>query len=484
MKSPSSTPHNYGATVLVQQDDILLTEEERDLLQSDRPGYGSRSKIESAFNLVNSTVGAGIIGLPFAIHLAGFWTAILLSVFVAIISQLGLHMLVVSGQRSQCFKFAVLMEYVFGKFGYYFLNFLILVQAAGACVSYFILIGDTIPVLLQLYFPQYPSVTERSFVISLIAILFVFPLNLSRSIGSVARWSILSVLCLPLIIITLLVRAPAYSKSHESPLDWHGPDIFGALGILAFAFACSHVCFSVFLSLKDQTIKSWTITTTLASIMSWVVSISFAVIGYLSFGKDVQPNLFLNFPDDDLVVNIGRFALGFSMILTIPMGFYPTREAVQKLLGFETATRQPSKIQHYVVTVALFVVITALGITVRSLGKVYALIGGFAATFLAYILPAAACLITRRYPAVAGTVTTTIVDDETGIKAPLLGKLSATSSTASSSENILFEEEVVVTESIILDDSIPKFGLLDISAVVLLIWGTVVMVFATSGVFK
>lgn len=138
MKSPSSTPNSYGATVLVQQDDILLTEEERDLLQSDRPGYGSRSKIESAFNLVNSTVGAGIIGLPFAIHLAGFWTAILLSIFVAIISQLGLHMLVVSGQRSQCFKFAVLMEYVFGKFGYYFLNFLILVQAAGACVSYFI----------------------------------------------------------------------------------------------------------------------------------------------------------------------------------------------------------------------------------------------------------------------------------------------------------------------------------------------------------
>lgn len=138
MKSPSSTPNSYGATVLVQQDDILLTEEERDLLQSDRPGYGSRSKIESAFNLVNSTVGAGIIGLPFAIYLAGFWTAILLSIFVAIISQLGLHMLVVSGQRSQCFKFAVLMEYVFGKFGYYFLNFLILVQAAGACVSYFI----------------------------------------------------------------------------------------------------------------------------------------------------------------------------------------------------------------------------------------------------------------------------------------------------------------------------------------------------------
>ena len=130
---------NYGATEpLLQQDAILLTAAERDLLQADRPGYGSHSKIDGAFNLVNSTVGAGIIGLPFAIYLAGFWTAIGLSIFVAMISQLGLHMLVVSGQRSGCYKFAVLMEYVMGKSGFYFLNFLILVQASGACVSYFI----------------------------------------------------------------------------------------------------------------------------------------------------------------------------------------------------------------------------------------------------------------------------------------------------------------------------------------------------------
>lgn len=467
---------SYGTTEpLYQQNDVLLTAAERDLLQADRPGYGSRSKMDSAFNLVNSTVGAGIIGLPFAIYLAGFWTAIALSVFVCIISQLGLHMLIVSGQRSGCYKFAVLMEYVMGKTGFYFLNFLILVQASGACVSYYILIGDTIPVLLQLYFPNISAFNNRPLVISVIAIFLVFPLNLSRSIGSVAKWSILSVLCLPVIIITLLIRAPAYAKSHESPLNWEGPDIFGALGILAFAFACSHVCFSVFLSLKDQTIRSWTITTTMASVMSWTVSISFAVIGYLSFGQDVEPNLFLNFPADDFVVNIGRFALGFSMILTIPMGFYPTREAVQKILGFETATRQPSSFQHYAVTVGLSIVITTLGIVVRSLGKVYALIGGFAATFLAYILPALACLVTRRYPAVVGTVTTILEDTET-TKTPLLGGRSPSTSSGDDIE--------VVTAPIIIDDSIPKFGLLDCSAVVLMVWGLVVMVFATSGVFK
>lgn len=40
----------------------LLTNEERDRLQAYQPGYGSRNAVEVAFNLVNATVGAGIIG--------------------------------------------------------------------------------------------------------------------------------------------------------------------------------------------------------------------------------------------------------------------------------------------------------------------------------------------------------------------------------------------------------------------------------------
>ncbi|CAO3682995.1 unnamed protein product [Rhizopus stolonifer] len=455
----------YGS-INSQEDPI--TESDRDMLMGDRPGYGSRSKIESAFNLVNSTVGSGIIGLPFAIYLAGFWTALVLSVIVSAISQLGLYMLVVSGQRSGTYKLATLMEHVIGRPGYHFLNFLVLVQAAGACVSYYILLGDTIPVLLQLYLPDHPNLTQRSLVIGCISVFFVLPLNLSRSLGALAKWSILSVLCLPVIIIALVWRAPTYSKSHESPLDWESPDLFGALGILAFAFSCPHVCFSVYLSLKQQTVKAWNITTTLASIMTWIVSIAFAVVGYLSFGVDVQPNLFLNFPSDDLIVNIARFALGFSMILTIPMAFYPTREAVQKLLGFEAADRHPTKIQHYTVTLILFIIITILGITIRSLGKVYALIGGFAATCLAYILPAIAYLITRQQSIASATHNDQSDDEVTTVKAPLVPRQNS-SSTTSTTSSLSY---------------IPKFGLLDVAAVFTLVWGVVVMIFATSGAFK
>lgn len=115
-----------------------LTQAERDLLQADRPGYGTRHVIEVAFNLVNATVGAGIMGLPFAVSRAGFFTGVASSIWVAVLSQLGLYMLILAGKRVGIYKFAVLVEHVMGRFGYHFLNFVIVAQAGGACVSYFI----------------------------------------------------------------------------------------------------------------------------------------------------------------------------------------------------------------------------------------------------------------------------------------------------------------------------------------------------------
>lgn len=115
-----------------------LTKAERDLLQSDRPGYGSRTRIEVAFNLVNATVGAGIIGLPFAIAHAGFFTGIFASIIVAVLAQMGMYMLIIAGQRVGSYKYALLVEHLLGRPGYHFLNFMVCVQAGGGAVSYFI----------------------------------------------------------------------------------------------------------------------------------------------------------------------------------------------------------------------------------------------------------------------------------------------------------------------------------------------------------
>ncbi|KAI8149337.1 transmembrane amino acid transporter protein-domain-containing protein [Fennellomyces sp. T-0311] len=441
----------YGSTAHVDASEatlpeVALTKVQQDLYQSGRPGYGTRNGLEVSFNLVNATVGSGIIGISYALYHAGFVFGLAISVFVAVVSQLGLYMLIIAGRRVQIFKYADLVEHLLGRPGFYFLNIVLLVQSVGIVISYFILMGDTIPVLINLYFPDHNL--SRELIVCLISAFIVFPLNLPRSIGALARWSVISVLCIPIIILVILIRAPVYiPDDYVLPITWTGPDMLGALGIIAFAFACPHVAFNNYLSQRNQSSQAWYMTTVTATTMSWTVTMVFALVGYLPFGDKVQSNLFLNFAPDDGIINIGRFALGFSMILTIPMGFYPTRECVQKLIGFETADRHPSKVEHFMVTVLVFVSLLYLGITVHSLGKVYAFVGGFAATTLAYIVPAVAYLFAGR---------------------------------RSSLSKQLTEDE---HDTLLDHPSEKRSTVLDVAAGLLIFWGFFVMVVSTSGVF-
>lgn len=133
----------YGSVDDAENNTNLITAQEaiqidHDVLQANQPGYGTRNKVEVAFNLVNATVGAGIIGLPFAIYNAGLVFGLVASIFVALISQLGLYMLISAGHRVHIYKYADLVEYLLGRPGFWFLNTTLLVQSIGITISYYI----------------------------------------------------------------------------------------------------------------------------------------------------------------------------------------------------------------------------------------------------------------------------------------------------------------------------------------------------------
>lgn len=109
-----------------------------------------------------------------------------------------------------------------------------------------------------------------------------------------------------------------YAPDHEAPILTVGKDPVSTFGTMSFAFVCSQVVFSNYLSQEKQQVSSWSITSFISTLISWGSSMTFAAIGYLSFGSDVSSNIFSNFPKDDPIINIGRFALGLSMVLTVP----------------------------------------------------------------------------------------------------------------------------------------------------------------------
>ncbi|KAF9934833.1 hypothetical protein FBU30_010806 [Linnemannia zychae] len=351
----------------------------------DRPGSGTCSIMEVSFNILNCTVGSGILALSFAIKESGFGLGIVLSSAVAILTWLALYILIISGKKINVYKYAILCEATMGRFGFYLLNSVIFFQSAGACITYMIVVGDTIPIILDVLGFE----TSRRWVIFVSSLLFILPLLFYRSIGSLAKVSMISVMTLPLILFAVAVRGMHYAPEHKRSYDFVGDNVFPAIGVMAFAMLSTQTAFLNFTTMAQPTRKAWGQATGIAVSLSWLISFVFAIIGFMAFGEDVQPNIFNSFPQTDNLINFGRVLLGFSMFLTFPQAFYPARAALHKVLGHEDNHTLPTDNEHFYTTLGLFFPILVCGVFVADLGLLYQLIGGFCSTFLAYIIPGA-----------------------------------------------------------------------------------------------
>ncbi|KAF9136221.1 hypothetical protein BGW39_003666 [Mortierella sp. 14UC] len=351
----------------------------------DRPGSGNCSIMEVSFNILNCTVGSGILALSFAIKESGFGLGIILSVAVAVLTWMALYILIISGKKINVYKYAILCEATMGRFGFYLLNSVIFFQSAGACITYMIVVGDTIPVILDIL----GFWASRRWVVLVSSLLFILPLLFYRSIGSLAKVSMISVMTLPPILFAVAVRGMYYAPEHKRSYEFVGNNVFPAIGVMAFAMLSTQTAFLNFTTMAQPTRKAWGQATGIAVSLSWMISFVFAIIGFMAFGEDVQPNIFNSFPLTDGLINFGRGLLGFSMFLTFPQAFYPARAALHKVLGHEDNHISPTDSEHFYTTLALFFPILVCGVFIADLGLLYQLIGGFCSTFLAYIIPGA-----------------------------------------------------------------------------------------------
>ncbi len=105
---------------------------------------GHSTKWGGVANYLNATVGAGIIGLPYALHNIGFFAGLFFLCLSPYFICAGSHYLGICGDKLQCFNYEALMRRSFGKKGYYAFSLFCFLNAVGACTAYVITMTDTI----------------------------------------------------------------------------------------------------------------------------------------------------------------------------------------------------------------------------------------------------------------------------------------------------------------------------------------------------
>ncbi|KAJ2840811.1 hypothetical protein FBU31_000108 [Coemansia sp. 'formosensis'] len=362
-------------------------------------GGGGASMLSSFFNLTNAIVGAGVIGLPYAMRQAGFAVGLAMVVILALLVDWTLRVLAVNSKLSGRQTYQDMVEYCFGRWGLLASSFFQGAMAGGGMASFIVIVGDTLPHVLGALMPSVGQsafghvVFSRRFVIAFFVIFMAYPLSLYRDVGKLGKTSAFAVVAMCTIIAAVVVEGPRIDSSlrasPEKPLQLANTGVFQAVGVITFAFVCHHNSFMIYGSLRKPTLNRYFEVIHLSTAIATVASVMIAVFGYVYFGEKTQGNILNNFPQDNLLINIARFLFALNMITTFPMETLVAREVIESLVFRD---REFSMRRHVWITTGLCAAGLAIGETVCNLGVLLELTGGMSASFLAFILPSA-CFI-------------------------------------------------------------------------------------------
>ncbi|XP_042099728.1 putative sodium-coupled neutral amino acid transporter 11 isoform X4 [Ovis aries] len=315
-------------------------QDDRETLVSEHKHKGKTCRQSAAvFNVVNSIIGSGIIGLPYSMKQAGFPLGILLLFWVSYVTDFSLILLIKGAALSGTDTYQSLVNRTFGFPGYLLLSVLQFLYPFIAMISYNIITGDTLSKVLQ----RIPGVDPenlligRHFIIVLSTVVFTLPLSLYRDIAKLGKISLISTVLTTLILGIVVARVVSLGPHIPKTED-------------AWIFA------------KPNAIQA---------------------VGVMSFG-----DLFENYCRNDDLVTFGRFCYGVTVILTYPIECFVTREVIANVFfggnlssGF-----------HIIITVVIITVATLVSLLVDCLGIVLELNGVLCAAPLIFIVPSACYL--------------------------------------------------------------------------------------------
>lgn len=428
-------------------------------------------------NLMNSIVGAGIIGIPYAIRQAGFIVGLLLLLLVAYLTDKSLRVIIELASFHPKLKdlgvltYEDLMTIPFGRAGNYFVLVNMFILAYGAMVAYLLIIKDTVPVVLRLEVPENQDTNtdgdfwEREFVMLITSLVIVVPLSMMRDMASLAFTSLLSVTADVVLVGFVIAFSPVKSSVSDAggfgqilADNWINSKLFIGLGVLSTAMACQHSAFIVSGSLENKTAARWAAVTFRSITTSVVLCILLGVAGYLGFLDETRGDILNNFDADSVPANAGRGLLAVTMFFTYPMECFVARHVLVKLLyngdmDAETVGPDGQVVPEHKwlfgllgrrerLTLVIYIATLIPALFLNDLGPVLSLTGSLGASCVAYMGPGlvyfgingdAFLAYTRELLAPHGSSTST--DPQGEIELPVVGDPTATMEQATGNDH-------------------------------------------------
>ncbi|KAJ1905121.1 hypothetical protein LPJ71_004643, partial [Coemansia sp. S17] len=305
-----------------------------------------------------------------------------------------------------------------------FFDAAIAIKCFGVSISYLIIFGDLMPEIASALGFSAQLLLSRSFWIT-VAIIALIPLAFQRRLDALKYTSFTALLA---VVYLFIVVAMFFFTPTRKPLPkgdivmfkW-SKEFFTHLPVFVFAFTCHQNIFSVYNELRDNSSKQVNGTIKLSIGSACAVYQWIAILGYLTFGSKVAPNL-LTMYDNGRVITFCRLSIAILVLFSYPLQCHPARNCLDKVItgiyhafskeptfeaivdeddagnaastiaASDEATQAPvvhvmSPAKHISITFGLMLLSYVASMSVTSLDLVLSFVGSTGSTSISFILP-------------------------------------------------------------------------------------------------
>ncbi|CAL6026257.1 Amino_acid transporter family protein [Hexamita inflata] len=355
--------------------------------------------------LLSQMMGASLLSCAFIFHKLGYVLA-LLAFFLTILFNLFSYKYYVRvAHYVQVSSYRELTEKVVSKPLSLVLDASIMITAFGFLTSYIIISSSAIT---NFFFNNFQITLNEILVKGVVAVVFIFPLCLLKSLKTLSKISVVSGVAIFVTVATVVVYFCMHAKDkilcqNEGKIINYGINAFPKVSVfkailyflmyipsLQGNFTAHRVIPTLIKELQGPPLlkrKVVSISINIAMFMALILYLSVGLMGAAMFGEDIKDNILKAFaPCQWVWIDICSLVYAMVVINAYPLVMYPIKMSIVNLCKKEPQTKEGYRIQ-VIVSITYVILTTILAMTVEQILPIFGLFSSLTGIIFYFVVP-------------------------------------------------------------------------------------------------
>ncbi|KAA3674051.1 solute carrier family 36 (proton-coupled amino acid transporter), partial [Paragonimus westermani] len=331
---------------------------------------------QALMNFIKGNIGTGMLSMPVVLRYAGLWT--------------GFFMILIAGSMA-AYLMKVLVRTSRSIREQHTVNlFLIVTQIGFSCV-YTLFITENIRYFIHGFFPQLPV---SFYLVAFLVCLALTPMCLCSDMRVFARISAVANVATLLgsILIFIYLFTSGLQPLDSLPVITNPQGMLVAFGIVMFSFEGISLVLPIESKMEnpDSYIHPCGVLN-VGMIIIIALNVAFGFFGFMRFGEDAKGTITLNIPEYPYWFSPVKPLFIIAIMVTYLLQFYIPASIFSRLMEKLRCHREASDRRRYInlklMRIGLVMFAYLMVVTIPKLDLMISLIGAFASSMLAFILP-------------------------------------------------------------------------------------------------